>query len=119
MLFDTLKKIVADTPGATGAILMGFDGIAVMQALAAGHEQDDIESMAMELSFRFLELRKAAQALDMGEVDDITIKATGGAVLCRVLNDEYFVAVLLSDSAQFGKGRFLLRLAGPELLTEL
>ncbi len=119
MLFDTLKKVVEETPGASGAILMGFDGIAVMQALAKGHESADIESVAMEYSFRFIELQKAAAALEMGEISDITIKAEGGSILCRVLTEEYFVAVVLHDSAHFGKGRWMLRSTSGELKAEL
>lgn len=119
MLFDTLRKIVEETPGATGAILMGFDGIAVMQHLAKGHEKVDIESMVMEFSFRFIELRKAAESLDMGDISDITIKAEAGTVLCRVLSEEYFVAIVLHDSAHFGKGRWMLRSTAQELITEL
>jgi predicted regulator of Ras-like GTPase activity (Roadblock/LC7/MglB family) len=119
MLADTLRKIVEETPGATGAILMGFDGIAVMQYLAKGHEKVDIESVAMEFSFRFIELRKAAAALELGEVSDITVKAEAGTVLCRVLSDEYFAAVVLHDSAHFGKGRWLLRTNANQLVHEL
>ncbi|MCH9686316.1 MAG: roadblock/LC7 domain-containing protein [Deltaproteobacteria bacterium] len=119
MLADSLRKIVEDTPGATGAILMGFDGIAVMQHLAKGHEKTDIESLAMEFSFRFIELRKAALSLEMGEINDITIKAEAGSVLCRVLSEEYFVAVVLHDSAHFGKGRWMLRSCADELIAEL
>lgn len=119
MLFDTLRKIVEGTPGATGAILMGFDGIAVMQFLAKGHEKIDIEQLAMEFSFRFIELRNAARALDLGEISDITIKAEACTVLCRVLSDEYFAAVVLHDSAHFGKGRYLLRQNGDYLVDEL
>ncbi|MCX4240285.1 roadblock/LC7 domain-containing protein [Paraliomyxa miuraensis] len=119
MLFDTLRKIVEETPGATGAILMGFDGIAVMQYLAKGHEQSGIEEMAMEFSYRFMELRRAAKALDMGEVSDITVKAEAGTVLCRVLSEEYFAAVVMHDGAHFGKGRWLLRSNAAELSSEL
>ena len=119
MLFDTLRKIVEQTPGSTGAILMGFDGIAVMQHLAKGHEDADIELMATEFSFRFIELRKAAQALDMGDISDITVKAEAGTVLCRVLSEEYFVAVVLHDATYFGKGRWLLRSTAHELIAEL
>lgn len=119
MLFDTLRKIVDETPGATGAILMDFDGIPVMQALAPGHEKTNIETTAIEYSFRFIELRKAAQSLDMGEISDITIKASGGTVLCRVLTEEYFVAVVMHDSAHFGKGRWMLRSCADELIGEL
>lgn len=119
MLVDTLEKIVKSTPGAAGAILMGFDGIAVMQYLAEGCEDIDIESAAMEFSFRFLELRKAALSLEMGPVSDITIKAEKQAVLCRVLSDEYFVAVLLTDLGHLGKGRWMLRSKAPEISAEL
>lgn len=119
MLVDTLQKIVKNTPGAAGAILMGFDGIAVMQYLAPGCEDVDIESAAMEFSFRFIELRKAAQSLDMGDVTDITVKAERLAMLCRVVSDDYFVAVLLTDSAHLGKGRFNLRARAAELRSEL
>ena len=119
MLAESLQKIVEKTPGAAGAILMGFDGIAVMQHLAEGCEDVDIESAAMEFSFRFVELRRAAQSLEMGDVTDITIKAEEQAILCRVLSDEYFVAVLLKDLRHLGKGRWQLRAASPELVAEL
>lgn len=119
MLSDTLKKIVENTPGAAGAILMGFDGIAVMQHHAEGMEEIDIESATMEFSFRFIELRNAAKALEMGPVSDITVKAEKMTILCRVLSDEYFVATVLTDPAHFGKGRWMLRSTSPELESEL
>jgi len=119
MLPETLKKIVDETPGALGAILMGFDGIAVMQHLADGAEMEDVESTAMEFSFRFIELRKAAESLDMGKIQDISIKAEEKTLLCRVLTEEYFVALMLGNTAHFGKGRWLLRSSAPVLAAEL
>lgn len=105
---EILQKIVGSTPGAKGAVLMGFDGIVVDQLLADGAEAD-LESMAMEFSFRFIELRQAAESLDMGELTDIAIKAERGTFLVRVLNDEFFVALLLEHPGHFGKGRWMLR----------
>ncbi len=119
MLAESLDKIVAETPGAAGAILMGFDGIAVMQKIAPGFEDLDIESAAMEFSFRFVELRNAAQSLGMGGVTDITIKADKQAILCRVLTDEYFVAVVLAELGHLGKGRWMLRSTSSDLQSEL
>lgn len=119
MLPETLKKIVDETPGALGVILMGFDGIAVMQHLADGADLVDIESTAMEFSFRFIELRKAAESLEMGSIDDITIKAEQRTLLCRVLNEEYFVAMLMGDPGYFGKARWLLRSSSGALAAEL
>ena len=119
MLNDVMKKIVDGTPGALGVILMGFDGIAVMQHMADDTDMEDIESTAMEFSFRFIDLRKAAESLEMGEITDITIKAAERTLLCRVLSPEFFVALMLRDSAHFGKGRWLLRSAAPALMAEL
>ena len=114
---DTLKSIVDKIPGAKGAILMGFDGIAVEQY--EGQAGVDIEGIASEFSFRFLDLLKAAKALDLGSLSDITIKAERGTLLVRCLSDEFFTIVLLSDSGSFGKGRWVLRSAAPELLASL
>ena len=118
-MLDSLTKIVQNTPGAKAAILMGFDGIAVEQFVAEGSEDTDIESMAMEFSFRFIELRNAAQSLEMGDVSDIALKAEFGTVLVRVLTDEYFVCCLMESAGHFGKGRWMLRSTASALAAEL
>lgn len=114
---DTLKNIVDKIPGAKGAMLMGFDGIAVEQY--EGEAGVDIEGIATEFSFRFVELLKAAKALDLGALTDITIKAERGTLLVRCLSEEFFTIVLLADAGSFGKGRWVLRSAAPELLASL
>ncbi len=116
---EILKKIVDSTPGAKAAILIGFDGIAIDQYVAEAHADTDVESMAMEFSFRFIELRQAAESLEMGQLTDIALKAEYGTFLVRVLTDEYFVAVLLGDAGNFGKGRWMLRSNSPTLLEQL
>lgn len=114
---DTLQSIVDKIPGAKGAILMGFDGIAVEQY--EGEAGVDIEGIATEFSFRFVELLKAAKALDLGALTDITIKAERGTLLVRCLSEEFFTIVLLGDAGNFGKGRWVLRSAAPDLLASL
>lgn len=115
-MLEHLQAIVEGTPGAQGAVLMGFDGISVQTFMKEGNQgRYDIEPVAMELSLRFIELRNASLSLDLGPIHDITLKAEHGTVLCRVLSEEYFVAVILRDSAHFGKGRWKLR-RGAELL---
>ena len=114
---DTLKSIVDKIPGAQGAILMGFDGIAVEQY--DGDGSSNIEGIATEFSFRFIELVKAARSLDLGSPTDITIKAERGTLLVRCISDEFFAVVLLDENCNFGKGRWVLRSATPELLASL
>jgi predicted regulator of Ras-like GTPase activity (Roadblock/LC7/MglB family) len=108
MLQETLETIVAATPGAQAAVLMGFDGIAVVQVTGADADAD-IEAIAMEFSFRFIELRKAAEALDLGDITDLTIKAERGTLLVRVISEEFFACVFLRDTSHLGKGRYVLR----------
>ena len=115
---EILRKIVEGTPGAQGAILMGFDGISVAQWVPDDTDTD-IESMAMEFSFRFLELRDAANSLEMGQISDITLKAEYGTVIVRVISPEFFVAVVLSSAAHMGKGRWLLRNQAKALAADL
>jgi len=117
---EILQKIVESTPGAKGAILMGFDGITVEQWVKPEFEAElDIESMAMEFSFRFLELRDAANSLQMGAISDITLKAEYGTVLVRVLSQDYFVTVLLASPGHMGKGRWMLRSQAKALSIDL
>ncbi len=120
-MIEILRNIVENTPDAHGAVLMGFDGIAVAQHCTedSAAEGVDVESIAMEFSFRFIELRNAAESLEMGELSDITIKAEKGTVLVRILDEEYFVAVVMANAKHFGKGRWMLRSNAPALHNEL
>ncbi len=119
-MLEILKKIVENAPGSKGAILMGFDGISVEQYVRPEFSDAmDIESMAMEFSFRFLELRDAAVSLEMGAISDITLKAEYGTVVVRVLTSEYFVAIVLAEPANMGKSRWLLRSNAQALMTDL
>jgi predicted regulator of Ras-like GTPase activity (Roadblock/LC7/MglB family) len=109
-MLEILQKIVENAPGSKGAILMGFDGITVEQYVRPEFaDLMDIESLAMEFSFRFLELRDAASSLEMGAITDITLKAEHGTVVVRVLSSEYFVAIVLAEPTNMGKSRWLLR----------
>lgn len=114
---DTLKSIVDKIPGAKGAVLMGFDGIVVEQY--EGDAGANLETIATEFSFRFIDLVKAAKSLDLGALTDITIKAEHGTLLVRCISDEFFAVVLLDEAGNFGKGRWVLRSAAPELLASL
>lgn len=117
---EILRTIVEKTPSAKGAILMGFDGISVEQWVHPDHEDDtDIESMAMEFSFRFMELRDAANSLGMGGLTDITLKGEYGTVIVRVMSEEYFVAVMLGSPGHMGKGRWMLRSQAKALNADL
>lgn len=117
MFEDYLKRMVAETEGGVAGLLMGFDGIAVAQTLAPD-AQVDILTVGMEFSFILTQVRKAAEILELGNVEEITIRADKMTILMRVLNPQYFVALALRPAGNLGKGRYLLRVVAPKLQAE-
>ena len=120
MFREHLQKIVDNVDGGQAALLMGFDGIAVdSYTLDDGGSAPDIQTVGMEFSFIFGQIRKAAEILEIGGIQEITIKSSALIIVIRQLTEEYFAAVTLSSDGNFGKARFLLRITAPRILQDL
>ncbi len=120
MFLEHLQKIVESVDGGQAALLMGFDGIAVESYTAQGAEVDpDIQTVGMEFSFIFGQIRKAAEILEIGGIREVTIKSSSLIIVLRQLTDEYFTAITLEPEGNFGKARFLLRITAPRILQDL
>jgi hypothetical protein len=119
MFRDSLQRMVDRLAGGVAGILMGFDGISVDSYTKDGEESLDIQTVGMELAHAVVQMRKAAEQLDVGQVRELTLKADNLVVLVYLLNDEYFVAFALKPEASFGKGRYLLKLLAPQIQAEL
>jgi predicted regulator of Ras-like GTPase activity (Roadblock/LC7/MglB family) len=118
MFQENLKRLVDDTDGGVAGLLMGFDGIAVDSYLAPNGGVD-IQTVGMEFSFILIQVRKAAEILEVGAVQEIAIRAGQVTILIRVLSAEYFLALAIRPDGNFGKGRYLLRIVAPKLQAEL
>jgi len=118
MFRESLQKIVDNVEGGVAGVLMGFDGIPV-ETYAREAGAVDVQTVGMEFSFVLTQVRKAAEILEVGGVREIAIKADQLTVIIRVLSEEYFVALVLKPEGNFGKGRYLLRMVGPKMATEL
>lgn len=118
MFTETLKKVVDNVDGGIAAVIMGLDGIPVDQYVRV-EDKIDITTIAMEFSFILGQVRKAAEALAVGETEELSIKAPKLTLVVRMLSAQYFVAVALSPEGNFGKCRYLMRLAGPNLSAQL
>jgi predicted regulator of Ras-like GTPase activity (Roadblock/LC7/MglB family) len=114
---EHLQKVVDGVDGGVGALIMGLDGIAV--DTYAREEGVDINTIGMEFSFILTQVKKAAEILEVGAVGEVSIKAEQLLLVIRMLNDEYFMAVLLRQDGNYGKCRFLMRVAAPRLIAEL
>ena len=118
MFREKLKDMVAGTEGGVAGLLMGFDGISV-DSYAVPEGSIDIQTVGMEFSFILTQVRKAAESLDVGAVQEVAIRTGHLTILIRVLSPEYFLALAIRPDGNFGKGRFLLRMAAPKLQAEL
>lgn len=114
---DILKEVVTGTEGAIGAVVVGLDGIPVVEYAVNG--ESDIQSMTVEYSALLREIEKGSQAAQMGTTKEVTVIADKAVIMLRRLNDEYFFVLILHPEGNFGKGRFLLRMSVPKLLKEL
>lgn len=97
---------------------MGFDGISV-ESYAADSKKVDIQTVGMEFSHILSQIRRAAEILEVGAVEEVTLRTQQLTVVMRVLTKDYFVALAITPKGNSGKGRFLLRLAAPQLQAEL
>lgn len=117
MFGQVLQKVVDNVDGGVGAMVMGFDGIKV-HTYVRPTEELDIETIGMEFSFILTQITKAAEILKVGGLQEVAIKAEQLLLVIRILNDEYFMAVALNPAGNFGKCRFMMRIAAPKLIAE-
>lgn len=107
MFINILERIVEETGGGIGAVLMGYDGIAVDQYFVAG-EQLDLQMIAVEYANVLKEIRKTAEILNVGDMEEVSIKTERFHIVVRIITSDYFVAMTLRRDGNFGKARYLL-----------
>ncbi len=114
MFKEILGKIVTDCSGGVGAILMGYDGIWIDQYNVDDNPLD-LNLVGIEYSNVTKEIRNAAEVLKTGSLQEISIKTENYYVIIHVLTAEYFVALIVNRTGNFGKGRYLLMREAPGL----
>jgi predicted regulator of Ras-like GTPase activity (Roadblock/LC7/MglB family) len=115
---ETLRKVVDNVDGAIAAVIMGLDGIPV-ETYVRQSNHVDVNTVGMEFSFILTQIRKAGDSLQVGGLEELTVKAQRLMLVCRMLSGQYFVAVAMTPEANWGKARYLTRLAGPALVANL
>ena len=114
MFAETLKKVVDNIEGGIAAVVMGLDGIAVDTYIKLA-DRVDVNTVAMEFSFILSQVRKAGESLSVGNLEEMSVKAQRLLLICRMISPQYFVAIAMAPEGNFGKARYLARLAQPTL----
>ncbi|MFN0248255.1 MAG: roadblock/LC7 domain-containing protein [Kofleriaceae bacterium] len=118
MFAETLKKLVDHVDGGIAAVIMGLDGIPV-ETYVRQEDKVDVTTVAMEFSFILGQVRKAGESLAVGNLEELSVKAQRLLLVCRMISQQYFVAIAIAPEGNFGKARFLARLAQPSLVAAL
>ena len=118
MFAETLKKVVDNIEGGIAAVIMGLDGISVDSYIKLD-DRVDVNTVAMEFSFILGQVRKAGESLAVGNLEELSVKAQRLLLVCRMLSPQYFIAIAMAPEGNFGKARYLARLAQPALVAQL
>lgn len=118
MFSEILQGIVQQSGGGIGAVVMGYDGIAIEQYLEPV-EGLDFQMLTVEYANVIKEIKKTVEILDTGQMEEVSIKTERFFVIIRSLTEEYFLALTLDRKGNFGKGRYLMLRDTPKLIEAL
>jgi predicted regulator of Ras-like GTPase activity (Roadblock/LC7/MglB family) len=107
MFNNILQTLVEKTGGGIGAVLMGYDGIAIDQYFRPC-DGVDLQLVAVEYSNILKEIKNAGEILNTGTMEEVAIRTERFYVVVRILSEDYFVALTIDSDGNFGKGRYLL-----------
>ena len=118
MFRETLQAIVEGTEGGLAGILMDSQGIPI-EIYQKDDPIFDIETVGIEASPVLKAIQRATEMLEAGPAQEIYFRSDKLVTVIRVLSDGYFMALTMKPAANFGKARYLMRRAAPELAAEL
>lgn len=118
MFAETLKRVVDNVEGGIAAVIMGLDGIPV-DTYIKQKDRVDVTTVAMEFSFILTQVRKAGDSLQVGNLEELSVKTQRLVLICRMVSAQYFVAVVIAPEGNLGKARYLARLSAPTLAAQL
>ena len=115
---ERLERVVKDVPGATSAMIMGFDGLEV-DGFHRGADNDEMAVILIEYSQAIQKLRNVESMLpEIGGLKDLTITRDTGTCLLRPLSSEYFLAMMVERNGLPGKARYMMRLLASDIREE-
>ncbi len=115
---EILKQAVDNVKGGIAGTIMAKDGIAI-QNYVKDKAAYDMDSVGVEYG-RILEATKnASSMLKLGEVEELSIAAEGSTVIIRLIDKDYFIAIVLGPEGNFGKARYYLKRAAAGVRKEL
>lgn len=105
-----LTEAMESVEGAHLVGLVGLDGIPVEVVNNDGDSDLEArEEMAVQLASLMGAVNRGANYLDGGAIKDVIIEAESRTFLASMLDDSYFLLIVLGSEGSMGRGRFELR----------
>lgn len=118
-LREPLESIINGLDGgALAASIMGMDGLPV-DAIEMDPGEVDVSALLVEFSSLLNQVQKSAQMFAAGGLEELAIRSEHLTTIIRPINAEYLLCLAMRPDANFGKGRYLLRVHAPKLATAL
>ncbi len=118
MFRETLAGIIQRTEGATGAIIIGTDGIAVEKVLRPEGRDANLDIAAAEFTSLVRNAQRTGNDTGLGGLRELIVTFDDATFIMRLFNREYFIVLALRLDGNLGRGRFELRKAELELARE-
>lgn len=116
-MFKRVLSGIADRVGGTLALsLMGLDGIAIETINRSGLPLDAISA---ELGSFLKSIRISNEELNTGEVEQFALMTERYTAILSAVTSEYFILMILSPDAEYGRARYELKRAKYALEDEL
>lgn len=105
---DVLKGMVNSIDGGLAGAIIGRDGIAVENYMGQDRFYDT-DSLAVLYNKIIEEIKIITEVLNTGDIDEVAISARDSMVFIRLINEKYFMVLIVKNGAIHGKARFVLK----------
>ncbi len=111
---DVLKEVESGVDGVRGAMLGGFDGVAVAAMVldADVNIGEVIASSAMD----FVYIKKVTKDIKIGEPEELMVQTKDGILYLMPVNKDCWIGLLLELNAIVGRAKLELKKAIPKML---
>jgi predicted regulator of Ras-like GTPase activity (Roadblock/LC7/MglB family) len=110
---EVLKETVEKVDGAVSAMIIGKDGISVLEY--SPEKLIDLTGLSAEASAMIRDINMAADNLGLGEAREFSIISDICGIIMRKINSDYYIALIIKPEGNYGKGRYILKTAIPKI----
>jgi len=114
---EIIMEVVEKVEGGVAGVIMGVDGIAIDNYIK-GESSLEIQSVGAEYAVILQQVKGVSEMLKSGKLKEFIIFSEGFILIIHSINEDYFAALALKPEGNYGKGRYLLRMAIPKIRAE-